>query len=383
LGKQIVDNQGKMTTKSYARFVLISMFLASSVSCTQLSKEITPSATTLSTEMPMESPTSTPSPTLPPVYSYFPAISDSNATRVVNINDYRGGVNSLAFSPNGKYLAATFDNGVGIFWDISNAKGWEEWVDAPKDVFVSNGQVSFSPDSSILATGGTLLEFPSKSVIQEMQGTVVFNSIDQIFALFDWNNVSIRNLSDSQSVLNLKQDSPGVANVAFSPDGNLLAEALHWGSGEGVNVWRVSDHTLLYSFPPIEHNHPAHFNTLAYAFFAFSPDNQFIVTGTKDFPYQMRIWNLQTGKLVKDMDTYADCVAFTQDAKVIIFAEGNRITFRTFPEGDVIRELEVEIFYMSPTDYVTTCTTSKDGKLLAIGDSGGTVNVWGVPAYAP
>jgi WD40 repeat protein len=325
-----------------------------------------------------------PLPTSSPVYSSIPSISASNATSVVNLNNgYRGTVTSLAFSLNGKYLAAAFDNGVGIFWDISTANNWNEWADAPRDVFVSNGQVSFSSDSSILATGGTLLEFPSKKVIQKLSGTAIFNPTNQILALFDWNNISVRDINANQSILNLKQDSAGIINVAFSPDGNLLGEALDWGRGEGVNVWRVSDHTLLYSFPPIEHNHPAHFNTLAYAFFAFSPDNQFIVTGTKDFPYKMRIWDLQTGNLVKDLDTFADCIAFSQDAKVIILADGNRIIFRTFPDGETIRELEVVISYMSPTDYVTACTTSKDGKLLAIGDSGGTVNIWGVPAYAP
>lgn len=372
-----------MTTRSYAKFVLILMFLFSMLGCSQLNMEITPTAMALPTATFTEIPTLTPSPTLPPVYSYFPAISAANATKVVNINDYRGGVNSLAFSPNGKYLAATFDNGVGIFWDISNAKGWNEWVDAPKDVFVSKGQISFSQDSSILATGGTLLEFPSKKVIQELQGTAVFNPTNETLAVFDWNNISIRNLSENQLAVNLKQNSLGIANVAFSPNGSLLAEALHWGGGEGVNVWRVSDHTLLYSFPPLEHYHPAHFNMAAYAFFVFSPDNQFIVTGTKDFPYKMRIWNLQTGELVKDVDIFADCIAFSQDAKVIILADGNRITFRTFPDGDVIREMEAEIYNMSSTDYVTACATSKDGKLLAIGDSGGTVNIWGVPAYAP
>lgn len=381
MGKQIVDNQGKMTTRNYARFVSILAFVISMFGCSQLNMEATPTAMALPTATLTEIPTLTPTPTLPPVYSYFPAISAANATRVVNINNYRSGVNSLAFSPNGKYLAATLDNGVGIFWDISNAKGWDEWVDAPKDVFVSKGQVSFNQDGSILATGGTLLEFPSKKVIQELQGTAVFNPTNQTLAVFDWNNISIRNLSENQLVLNLKQDSSGIVNIAFSPDGNLLGEALDWGRGEGVNVWKISDHTLLYSFPPVEHYHPAHFNMLAYAFFAFSPDNQFIVTGTKDFPYKIRIWNLQTGNLVQDLDVYAQCIAFNQDAKVIILVEGNRITFRTFPDGNIINELEV--VYMSSSDYVTSCTTSKDGKLLAIGDNGGNVNIWGVPAYAP
>lgn len=386
----------KIRHLNYVRYVLILLFLVSLFGCKQRNQKEMPTetATAVLTETPTKTPTSTPSPTLTPVYSYFPPISASNATQAVNITKYIVEVDSLAFSPNGKYLVATINNGAGIFWDISTAKGWNEWIDAPRDVFVSNGQVSFSPDSSILATGGTLLEFPSKKVVQELPGTVVFSPINQTLASFEWDNFSLWNLDGKQWVLNHKQDSKGVANIAFSPDGSLLGEALHWGGGEGVNVWRVSDHTLLHSFLPPEHNHPAHFNFDAYAFLAFSPDNQFIATGTKDH-HIIHVWNLQTGELVKDLNTVIEtqdgeyyipdvgCVAFSQDAKVIILVGGNRIIFRTFPNGDLIRELEIEIFYMSPTDYITTCTTSRDGRLFATGDSGGNVNIWGVPAYAP
>jgi WD40 repeat protein len=352
--------------------------------CTQL-KDIKP--TVLATDAPKEIPTATPSPTLPPVYSYFPAISAANATKVVNINDYSGGVNSLAFSPNGKYLAATFDNGVGIFWDISNARGWQEWVAAPKDVFASNGQVSFSRDSSILATGGTLLQFPSKRLFQEMQAAVVFNPINETLAIFDWNNISIQKLGENQPVLKLKEGTAGITNVTFSPDGNLLGEAIN----EDVNIWRVSDHTLLHSFPPIEHNHPAHFNFFAYSFLAFSPDNHFVATGARDLGV-VRIWNLQTGELVKDISTavqmqeggiYAPnvgCVIFSRDSKIIAIAGGNTIIFKRIPDGEFITMLGTSTYQ---SKYITTCAASNDGKLLATGDSGGGVNVWGVPAYAP
>jgi len=351
-------------------------------------KDITPTATAvLSTNTPTEVPTLTPSPTLPPVYSYFPAISVANATKVVNINSYSSGVNSLAFSPNGKYLAASFDNGTGIFWDISNAKGWDEWVNAPKDVFVSKGQLSFSQDSSILATGGTLLEFPSKRVIQESQGNVVFNPINDILAVFDWNNISVQNLDKNQPVLKLKEGTAGITNVIFSPDGNLLGEAIN----EEVNIWRVSDNALLYSFPPIEHSHPAHFNFFAYSFLAFSPDNDLVATGTKDYAI-IRIWNLQTGEHVNDFSTavqmqdggiYApniQCVIFSPDSKIIAIAGGDTIIFKRVPDGEFITMLGTDTY---TSRYITTCAASNDGKLLATGDSGGEVNVWGVPAYAP
>lgn len=355
--------------------------------CSQLNMGVTPTTTALPTATLTEIPTLTPTPTLPPVYSYFPAISAANATKVVNINGYGDGVNSLSFSPNGKYLAATFDNGVGIFWDISNAKGWQEWVGAPKDVFISKGQVSFNRDSSILATGGTLLEFPSKKVIQELQGTVVFNSVNETLAVFDWNNISIRNLAENQSGLNFKKDTSGIVNVAFSPDGNLLGEAII----EDVNIWRVSDHTLVYSFPSTEHNHPAHFNFFAYAFFAFSPDNRFIATGTKD-QAGIRIWDLQTGELVKDLSTVVQmqdgdyylpnvqCVIFSKDSKVIAIAGGDTIIFKSIPDGEFITMVGTSTY---TSRFITTCAASNDGKLIATGDSSGRVNIWGVPAYAP
>lgn len=375
-----------MTTRIHARFIFIFLFVMSLFGCAQL-KGITPTATILPTKTPTETPTVTPSPTLPPVYSYFPPISAANATKVVNINGYSGAVNSLAFSPNGKYLAATFENGMGIFWDISNAKGWEEWVDAPKDVFISKGQVSFNRDSNILATGGTLLEFPSKRVIQELQGNVVFNPINETLAVFDWNNISIRNLTENQSGLNFKMDTSGIANIAFSPDGNLLGEAIN----EDVNIWRVSDHTLLYSFPPIEHNHPAHFNFFAYAFFAFSPDNHFIATGTRD-QAAIRIWDLRTGELVKDFSTVVQmqdgdnylpdvqCVIFGQDSKVIAIAGDDTIIFKSIPDGEFITMVGTSTYN---SRFITTCAASNDGKIIATGDSSGRVNIWGVPAYAP
>jgi WD40 repeat protein len=236
--------------------------------CVQANQKETPITTpTISvTATPISTPTSaplpSPSPSPSPAYSYAPVISAENITEVEKLDNFYGDVNSLAISPNGKYLAATFENGTGIIWDISNVKYLREWRDAPKDIFFSKGSLSFNSDSNILATGGTLLELPSKRLIQELQGTVIFNSTNQTFALFDWKNISIWNLSENQPALNLKHDSPGIENIAFSPDGTLLGEALNWGSGEGVNIWRVSDQTLLYSFPPPEHNHPAHFNFL-------------------------------------------------------------------------------------------------------------------------
>jgi WD40 repeat protein len=166
-----------------------------------------------------------------------------------------------------------------------------------------------------------------------------------------------------------------------------------------VKVQGGADHTLLYSFPSQEYVHPVHFNMDAYAFLAFSPDDQFVATGTRA-QADVRIWDLKTGKLVKDLNTsvavnnqdpvsgktFTDhdvpdvaCVAFTQDSKVIILAGDHIIIFKTFPAGEFINEINIDP-YTPSSIYITACATSEDGRLLAIGDSNGNVGSWNAPS---
>ncbi len=350
-------------------------------------------------------PTSTPPPSPTLAYSYLPKISVLNATEVSNFGWDNGYVSSLAFSPNGKYLAASFDNGAGIIWDIS--KGWSDLSTAPRDIFLAKGDVSFDPESKVLATGGTLIDLSTKQIIQELPGTIAFSPNGNTLASFDWSTISLWNLNGNKWIRNYKEDTQNAISGAFSPDGNLLGVAEQWqgdGSGEGVQIWRVVDHKLLYTFPPPEYTHPAHFNMNAFAFLAFSPDNQSIATGTKA-QAEIRFWNLKTGELIKDISTsfavnYQDpisgknvtdydlpdvqCATFTQDSKSIILAGADNIIFKTFPNGEFITESNVDPYYPpSQNEYITACATSEDGRLLAIGDSMGSVYIWYVLPKMP
>jgi len=378
--------------------ILTFLLVISLLGCTQANQTGTPTITpTISaTETPNNTPTSTPlpSPSPPPAYSYAPVISAENITEVEKLDNFDGSVSSLAISPNGKYLAATFENGTGIIWDISNVKYLKEWRDAPKELFSAKGVLSINSDSSILATGGTLLELPSTRIIQELPGAVTFSPIGKSLALFDQTTISLWKFNGNQFALDYKQDSREPVGIAFSPDGSLLGEALYSGGGEGVNIWRVYDHTLLYSFPPPEHSHPAHFNFFAYAFLAFSPDNHFVATGTRDQPV-IRIWNLQTGELVKDLNTVVEtengiyyvpnvaCVSFSQDSRVIAIAGDDTIIFKSIPDGEFITMLEIDTYGFNSSKFITTCAASNDGKFLVIGDNSGDVSIWGILAPAP
>ncbi len=342
-------------------------------------------------------PTASPTPFSPPTpaYSYLPVITEANATQVANLDRADGGVSSLAFSPNGKYLAAAFDNGAGLIWDISRVKYWyPDWSSSPKDTFLAGSSVSFNPDGSVLATGGTLLELPSKVKMQELPGTAIISPTGSSLALFDDDTISVWKPDGTEWGLDYKQSLRGTVSTVFSEDGSLLAEALDWGAGEGVNIWRVSDHKLLYNLAPPEHSHPAHFNFHTFAFAAFSPDGHFAATGTRDFA-AVRIWDLRTGSLIKELATAVetqpggwyvpnvDCVTFTQDSKVLVIVAADTLIFKKASDGGYMGMLQMHPYAIPNAKSATACAASHDGKLLAVGDSGGEVSIWGIPASAP
>ncbi len=340
---------------------------------------------------PTSIPSQTPTPTL--AYSYLPPIAEANVTQVKKFDQFDGGVSSIAISPNGKYLAAAYDNGAGLIWDISAVKSWSDWHEAPNKMFTAKGPVSFNPDNSVMATGGSLIDLNTMKINQELPGTVTFSPSGKILALVERDAVSFWKFNGVQWVLDYKQDDKLVASLTFSPDGNLLGEAFEWGGGEGVNIWRMSDHKLLYSLPPSEHGHGAHFNFDTYAFVAFSPDNQFVATGTKDEP-AIRIWNLQSGDLVKDFSTVVkmedgfyvpnvECVSFSQDAKIIAIGGDTTVIFKRIPDGEYLGMLEVGQLISYLGTYITACATSNDGKLLIVGDSSGGVSFWGILTSIP
>ena len=232
----------------YTRLLLLLVLFLTSCAAPAMplsTSTFTPEPTAVQTS----TPTSTPSPSPTPAYSYWQIISASNATEVTNLYQFDGEVSSLAFSPNGKYLATSFANGAGIIWDISAVKGWNDLDDAPKNIFLAKGNVSFDPESRVLATGGKLIDLSTMKTIQELPGTVVFSPNRNTLASYDWNTVSFWNFDGNQWIMKYKEDTQDVVNVAFSPDGSLLGEAFDWGGGEGVKVRRVADHKLLYTFP--------------------------------------------------------------------------------------------------------------------------------------
>jgi len=146
----------------------------------------------------------------------------------------------VAFSPDGKLLAAALENGETRVRPVDGGQVLHR--------FLSEGatpvrDVAFSPDNTLLAAAG------------------------------DGGFVDVWSLT-GVLVRRLKTDDAQPVSVAFSPDGQLLAVGLKLAVGSGeAQLWRVADGARLMSFAP---------HRVAVSAVAFSADGTTIVTGGMD-----------------------------------------------------------------------------------------------------
>ena len=152
----------------------------------------------------------------------------------------------MAFSPDGALLAIGVIDGTVRLWDVESGD--------LLDVLHYGGEtdihdLAFSPDGKYLAAGGRL---PVVALWDVASGEIV-----RKFGLRD-----------------------NVLNVAFSPDGTMLAAA--GGYEKAVLLWDVESGELLRSLP---HNE----QSMA---MAFSPDGRFLAVGC--FDGEIYLWGIPT-----------------------------------------------------------------------------------------
>ncbi len=133
-----------------------------------------------------------------------------------------GGVHGVAFSPDGKTLAAGISRGEGpagsfreggigvVLWDVAARRRLADVPLPVKEGVVED--VAFSPDGGTLAAG--------------------FSGVGRGSGVVLWDVARARRLAD----VPLPVKEGGVYDVAFSPDGETLAAGFN-GRGSGVVLW--------------------------------------------------------------------------------------------------------------------------------------------------
>jgi len=221
-------------------------------------------------------------------------IWDASDGRLLKSVGEHPGITDVAFSPDGSLLASRGNAATGTnhsinLWRISTGELiWTVTGTIPG--WGLTGSVEFSPDGKLVAAG-----------------------------LFRTNQVGLWRVTDGGLEKTLEGGKAPVTWTAFSPDGSLLAGAGGIrGSDTSVKVWRVTDGVLIRILETS--------NVYGVGQLAFSPDGDLLAAGTDPytgFGGNVQVWRVSDWASACKLPVKSERIAFSPDGGLLVLLRNN------------------------------------------------------------
>ncbi len=276
-------------------------------------------------------------------------------------------VESVAFSPDGKYIISGSQDNTIRLWDVLTGKEIRVFKGHYDDVT----SVAFSPDRKFVLSGSQdntirLWDVLTGKKIRFFKGhyddvTCVTFSPDGKYVMSgsDDNTARIWDVQTGKEIRVFRRYRWTVTSVAFSPDGKLTVLG---GKDSTVRLWDVQTGKEIRVFKGHKYDVTS---------VAFSPDGKFVLSGSDDST--IRLWNVKTGKGIRVFEGYqydVTSVAFSPDGKFVL--SGN--------SDNIVRLWDVQTgkktWFGEHEDNVTSVTFSPDGKYMLSGSQDKTIRLW-------
>jgi RNA polymerase sigma factor (sigma-70 family) len=273
----------------------------------------------------------------------------------------------VAFSPNGRVLAACGSDGAVSLWDPATAQELHRLtVDAG-----ASPAIAFAPQGNVLAVGGRRLlvlwdvalarelrrlELPSGSIqsvaFAPDAKTLAFGTDDHRVCLVETATGKLRG--------RFAGHQGPVGTVAFSPDGNIIASG---GDDHTIRLWDVTQGKELLSFS----GHQGMVTSTD-----FSPDGRLLASAGQD--EVVRLWDVATAREERQLRGHhgvVRAVAFCLNGQTIATAGEDRVVrLWDAVTGQEVRQLH------GHQDRIVHVAASPSGMLLVTGSVDRTIRVW-------
>lgn len=292
-------------------------------------------------------------------------------TIVSDFTEHAYAVQTIAWSPNDKYIASAGHDKVVHVWDTTTGQIIHSYHGHTEAIW----SLAWSPDSRSLISAGAdevvqiweaTTGYPLSSYT-EHQGTIRSvawspNGL-QIASTGDDKTVNVWDLKADQLVYSYHEHNQSIYCLAWSPDGSHLA------SGDNEAIVRIWEATTGKYFR-VYRKHTERVTSIAW-----SPDGKYIATASSDGI--IHIWENHSGKLLNMCTGHEDAVssvAWSPNGKYLASGSWDQ-TVRLW-EWNAAHKAKCLYTYKGHKQWVTTVAWSPDSKYIASGSWDKTVHIF-------
>jgi WD40 repeat protein len=290
------------------------------------------------------------------------------------LEGHERGVLSVTISPNGKRVASGSNDDTIRQWDMDTGKELQKYNYRGEDLHQVHA-LAFSPDGKILAAGGhgdnaLILDAANATVIHRIKPgeyvyTIAFSPDGRQLALGLIDSVRFFSVETWKELRSLPGGRP-----AFSIDAGTVATT---DGDDSIGVWDVGKGKKIRKFS-------GRYGRVTSI--AFSPDGKMIASAGRD--NAVRLWDASTGKEIrvhKKGNRPLGCVAFSPDGKILAAAARAKTNFGSRDDRAIYlwdAATGKELAELSGHEGAATCIAlTPDGRLVS-GSEDTTLLVWDV-----
>lgn len=287
---------------------------------------------------------------------------------IMRFQGHSGWVVSLDFSPDGKTLASSSCDCTAKLWDVNTGQCLHSLEEHQNEVW----SVAFSPDGKTLATGcddhkARLWNVATAQCLRVFREhndcvlSIVFSSDgEELITGSHDTTVKLWDIKTDKCKRTFKGHKDGVRSVSLSPNGQMIASS---SNDRTIKLWNIKTGECLKVLE-------GHSNIVMSV--TFCPQNNFLASSSNG--HKIRLWNISTGECLKVFHGHANAIN-----SIAFNSQGNILASGSYDQSVKLWDINSNQCIKTWQGYSNQALSvifSPDGKTLITGGQDRQIRLW-------